>query len=417
MVRGDEYVVKRITYNTKGQVASFSLPSYVVNTSAFAYDTRGNMTTYPLGARTYTHDNKVKIGQTRTSDGRVIELVNGQLRTTLDYDDQGRVLWADRTNGTGNARWDVEHDPWGINALRVDNVQTAYQYYNQRGVQLAAWVVSLNQVQENDGFDPYGEPVDGGVQGSVHISMFNPFLYGGRDQTIYSWGAATGVWHTLTMGEREYSPALQGFLQADPEPSRQAETDTAYSYVGYDPINHVDPDGRAAQSTLAHSISGDPTARKSITFGSQFVLSTKLVKKSNPYMSMRVSIKSSMLVGADAPLLPISYGFKLCLKGSDDKTRMTTIGCKDVDATIARYKTVTANLDTNVATGPAFHRTRCGGRGSKNYPNATYFADAFVSVTAGVAPIIRSDVMGGNTQRKFGRTPSYGCLNRPIGSK
>lgn len=256
MVRGDEYVIKTFGYNAKGQLAALRLSTWEAPETRFAHDARGNMTTYPGRAWSYTWDNKVATpAQKRTSDGLVLDTrtdSSSSMYTELDYDDQGRIIWAKRHYNNAAVDWEVEQDPWGINSLKLDGQQVAYQYYNHRGDLLGVHSPTFQTVFTAQRFDPYGEPQTGNITQypQTHVNLYNPFQWGGRDQTIYSFGIYTGQWHTLLMGDRQYSPALYGFLQADPEAGRDGASDTAYGYVGYDPINHIDPDGRAAQRTI-----------------------------------------------------------------------------------------------------------------------------------------------------------------------
>jgi RHS repeat-associated protein len=269
MARGDEWLVKSIGYNAKGQVTSLKLPYYVVNTTAFGYDNRGNMTNFAGVPATYHQDDTLKSSpyhgfgyeitdQPRTVDGRTsgraVQLTgtNQNNNVIMDQDDQGRVIWVNVTRNNTTYSWMIDHDPWGINSMELmNNGDIGFQYYDHRGTQLAVHVPSgpYPRVTKTLGYDPYGEPNllnDGHADmGDWQINDINPYRWGGRDQT-WDDDYRGGLFHTVTMGVRQYSPVLHSFLQPDPMPGQTGAPDAAYGYVGYDPVNQTDPSGQFA---------------------------------------------------------------------------------------------------------------------------------------------------------------------------
>ena len=100
---------------------------------------------------------------------------------------------------------------------------------NRLGSIITAISVSTGAVAADYDYQAYGARVETGA-------IEQPYGFTGREHD-----AESGLIHLRT---KAYDPVAGVFLQVDP-PEFATGTHNLFSYVGGDPLNHIDPDGLA----------------------------------------------------------------------------------------------------------------------------------------------------------------------------
>jgi RHS repeat-associated protein len=207
-----------------------------------AYDARGNTTT--LGTQAMTYDGADRHVQTvvgastvryvRDATDRIVaRLVNGS--TVARYGSSGGGDSSSFTTNASNVVLDrtiglpggvlltkrASGDVWSYPNIHGDVVATANSAGAKQGVTLS--------------YDPFGQALTGTPDNST-----GNYDYGWLGQYQRGIETEAGL-QAVEMGTRPYVPGLGRFLEVDPI---AGGSDNDYDYVGNDPLNRLDLDGR-----------------------------------------------------------------------------------------------------------------------------------------------------------------------------
>ncbi len=216
-------------------------------TRTIAYDERGNVTT--LGDMTFVYDYNDqpvhvsgKASGTYQYDGhgkRVKSVVDGKTIYNV-YDSAGRLIHID--NVTDSEKTDYIF-AGGMTIARVKNGVTTYLHNDQLGSPLRG-TSSDGSVTFTELYTPFGIPYYG--------SDLN------KDQAGFTGHIRDGATDLNYMQARYYDPVIGRFLSVDPVDFVSSGYNPGmfnrYAYTMNDPINLIDPDGRACTKTTGSNL-------------------------------------------------------------------------------------------------------------------------------------------------------------------
>ncbi|MER7765013.1 RHS repeat-associated core domain-containing protein [Streptomyces sp. NPDC097619] len=245
-----------------------------ITTSGYGYDGQGNLTTTPAlsgvtydgagrmataktangtGTYTYAGTNANELVHQTTDKGESVDYVHGRT-------DQYGIPVIEHVKLTAGTAY-IEHDPTTGQPLALRTTNGYEAYYVIDG--LGSPVQFINQSTVQSGvyeYDPYGaaQTVKSGTAATE-----NPYRFVGG-----TYDRTTGY---LKYGQRWYDPTTGRFTSQDPltflaDPAQG----NRYAYAGADPVNNIDPTGRALLDALgpagdliqagSHLLEGDTQA-------------------------------------------------------------------------------------------------------------------------------------------------------------
>ncbi|MFJ4174698.1 RHS repeat-associated core domain-containing protein [Microbacterium sp. NPDC089696] len=244
----------RLTATVTGAGAStqsltFNAANQVTNTG-FTYDGTGNLTKDNVNG-IYTYNGAQQMTGVSNATGTFTYKYAGTSQVeVLQQEDNSRnyKLVYGRTNQVGlpvieqvqagNSRAYIENDPVTGEPLMLrssSGIETLY-VYDGLGSPVALLTDFASQSYAYN-FDPYGTAVLT-AGGTGNGAVENPFLFKGGIQD-----RATGWVH---YGNRWYNPTLGRWTQQDTlDTPLDPNNANRYAYAGADPVNNVDPSGRA----------------------------------------------------------------------------------------------------------------------------------------------------------------------------
>jgi RHS repeat-associated protein len=210
-------------------------------TTTYTYDSNGNLTSKTEGTDTWGYEwnarneltgvTKNTVEQARFSydpAGRRVEKVAGGVATGYTYE-RGNILREIR----GSTTLKYVHGPAVDEPLAVDD-GAALSYYHADGLGSAARTTdSAGAVTLTRQYDAWGNLEAGGGNS-------------GQAFTGREWDTESGLYYYRA---RYYDPRIGRFVSEDPVGFKGGRN--FYSYVGNDPINHIDPSGLSAVSCWA----------------------------------------------------------------------------------------------------------------------------------------------------------------------
>jgi RHS repeat-associated protein len=250
--------VGRVPVAASTQSLTFNAANQVTN-SGFTYDGTGNLTAD--GSGTYSYNGAQQMSKVSNSKGNFDYKYAGTNQVEVlqqESNERDYKLVYGRTNQVGlpiveqvqagDLTAYIENDPVTGEPLMLrssSGVETLYVYDGLGSP--VAMLTDYSAVAYAYTFDPYGTAVlsDEGTGGNGQKQ--NPFLFKGGIQD-----RATGWVH---YGNRWYNTALGRWTQQDTlDAPLDATNANRYAYAGADPINNVDPTGRAVGSDIANGV-------------------------------------------------------------------------------------------------------------------------------------------------------------------
>lgn len=186
-----------------------------------------------------------------------VKSLTGAVIATYKYDEQGRRVYSEDSNGTTYYRYDgssnrvlfeedalgnitksYTYDGNGTPLTMTYSGQTYYYLTNYRGDVLALVDANGNVAAEYS-YDAWGNI----LTQSGHLASINPYRYAG-----YRYDEQTKLYYLMA---RYYNPDLGMFLSLDPVrgDTMNPITMNGYNYANNNPVMMVDPDGMAAVSS------------------------------------------------------------------------------------------------------------------------------------------------------------------------
>lgn len=257
-----DVLVSRYVYDSNGNRLSHETPS---GTNIGTYDDQDRLLTYGNSTYTYTHSGDMR---TKNEGGQVTTYtydVGGSLRKVevpkveggydvVEYlvDAQGRRM-ARKLNGQIASRylWDGQ---FRLLAELDELGEVRQRFVYSSGINLPEYVVHKDRAFRFVGGDVGDrrllvDPVDGEIVQDVGYDAFGL----AEGEWTYLVGFAGGVYDEVTelvrFGSRDYNPRAGRWVSKDPLLFGGGESNL-YVYVGNDPIQFVDPDGRVAIGRL-----------------------------------------------------------------------------------------------------------------------------------------------------------------------
>ncbi len=275
LVQGNGQYNFREVANRTGTYVPNGLNQYrSINGNPVSYDAKANLVAD--GGVTYRYDMENRLVETGGSKasalaydtlGRLAQISVDGTTTQFSYD--GDALVGEYVNGSLTRRYvhgDQVDEPWvQYNGSSVGSGDLRYLFADHQGSVIGQAGSSGAMLAKNS-YDPYGIPAAG-----------NADRFGFTGQT---WLKELGLNYYKA---RMYSPKLGRFLQTDP--IFYADDFNLYAYVGNNPVNAIDPTGRAqcpdgASTCTIHGTpqktngpNGQAHADESVTRGQQKVAS------------------------------------------------------------------------------------------------------------------------------------------------
>ncbi|MCM3780652.1 RHS repeat-associated core domain-containing protein [Microbacterium hydrocarbonoxydans] len=253
----------RLTATVTGAGAStqsltFNAANQVTNTG-FVYDGTGNLTKEPQAV--YTYNGAQQMTKVSNSKGNFDYKYAGTNQVEVlqqESNERDYKLVYGRTNQVGlpiveqvqagDLTAYIENDPVTGEPLMLrssSGVETLYVYDGLGSP--VAMLTDYSAVAYAYTFDPYGTAVlsDEGTGGNGQKQ--NPFLFkGGIQDRATGWVHYGNRWYNTTLGRWTQQDTLDAPLDAT--------NANRYAYAGADPINNVDPTGRAVGSDIANGV-------------------------------------------------------------------------------------------------------------------------------------------------------------------
>ncbi|MCL2503924.1 MAG: right-handed parallel beta-helix repeat-containing protein [Coriobacteriia bacterium] len=230
---------------TVAKAFSFDAANRIAPGSGYVYDA-GNLVQTPDKVFGYDGLGRLRIVKDKAT-GTVLETytydalnrrtsVTTTHTTYFHYDGASADVIAE-TDAAGNITTSYVRDRAG-NLIAMERGGERYWYHtNARGDVVALTDGSGNTVNTY-AYDPYGNPL------ATTEAVANPYRYAG-----YRYDKATGLY---CLHNRYYDPASYRFITRDLYPGEldNPASMNPYVYCAGDPVNYVDPDGRASQKNI-----------------------------------------------------------------------------------------------------------------------------------------------------------------------
>jgi RHS repeat-associated protein len=222
--------------------------SYVANNNnqySFAggnplgYDGRGNTTSF--SGTTFAYNAENELLQAAASSfvydayGRCVKRSDNAGTTYLVYGQNWDVIAEYNVSGVQQARYVQGADVDEI-LTKTDSAGASVYYHTDQLGSITKLTSSTGQLLEQYSYDVFGTPTIQSSSGSSLSSSAygNRFLFTGREYL--------SSLNVYDYRQRDYSPQLGRFLQADPV-GHEGDLFNLYRYCGNNPVNGTDPSG------------------------------------------------------------------------------------------------------------------------------------------------------------------------------